>query len=194
MPIFSESLNRLKAFLSVNTVVKEEERLGGLKGQLFLKAWEGDKLVYSYESPNAIVDTASILIARLLKDSQEPTAGISFLAVGVGGAGWNLQNPPAPTVTQQTLESELFRKAIDAGNTSFVDPNTGSHTNVATKIVDFSTTFSEAEAVGPIVEMGLFGGDATVALNSGTMLNYRTFPVLNKTAAMTFSVIFRITC
>lgn len=180
--------------MSVNSIVREEEHLGGLKGKLFLKAWEGGNLVYSYESPNVIVNTASVLIARLLKDSSEPTAGISYLAVGTGGTGWNLQNPPAPTVVQQTLESELFRKAIDAVNTSFVDPVTGNHTLVATNIVDFSTTFSESEAVGPIVEMGLFGGDASAALNSGTMLNYRTFPVLNKTAAMTFSVIFRITC
>jgi hypothetical protein len=59
--------------------------------------------------------------------------------------------------------------------------------------VDFSVTFNESEAVGAIVEMSLFGGDATAAANSGTMMNYRTFPVLNKTNAMTLSIIFRIT-
>jgi hypothetical protein len=194
MPIFTETLGKIKAALSFNAVMRETESLNGLQGKLFIKAWEGGNLVYSYESKNVIVNSASVLIARLLKDSSEPDAGISYFAVGTGGQGWDLQNPPAPSVTQLTLESELARKAISSVNTTFVDPATGDPTTVATNVVDFAATFSESEAVGPLVEMSLFGGDATAALNSGTMLNYRTFPVLNKTAAMTFSVIFRITC
>lgn len=194
MPIFKETLGKLKAALSFNAKMLEKETLRGLHGRLFIKAWENGQLVHSYESPNVIVNSASILIARLLKDSSEPDAGISYFAVGTGGSGWDLQDPPAPSVTQLTLESELARKAISSVNTTFVDPLTGDPTLAATNVVDFSATFSESEAVGPLVEMALFGGDATSALDSGTMLNYRTFPVLNKTASMTFSVIFRITC
>ena len=74
-----------------------------------------------------------------------------------------------------------------------MDPETGDPTTVPTNVLDFTATFAETEAVGPLVEMGLFGGDATDLLNSGTQVNYRTFPVLNKTNSMTLTIIFRIT-
>ena len=193
MPFFREALGKVSAALSFNAVMKEKENVGGLHGRLFIKAYEGGALVYDYESPNVIVKSASVLIARLLKDNTEPNAGISYFAVGTGNPVWSLQNPPAPAVTQVMLEAELARRALDPDATHFVDSD-GSSTLVATNIVDFTATFGESEAVGPIVEMALFGGDATAALNSGTMLNYRTFPVLNKTASMTFTVVFRITC
>lgn len=195
MPILvQEELKKVHASMASGLVLKESEQLGGLKGQLFIRAYEGDQLVYEYTRPNVVVKSASVLIARLLKDSKEPMGGIGYFAVGTGGAGWDLQDPPAPTINQTKLESELARKAIGPINTSFVDPDTGEHTVTPTNIVDFSASFSNSEAVGPLTEMALFGGDATAALNTGTMLNYRTFPVLNKTTAMHFSVIFRITC
>ena len=195
MPVIvHEELKKIHACLASGLVLKESEELGGLKGQLFIKAYEGDKLVYDYTSQNVVVKSASVLIARLLKDNKEPTSGISFFAVGTGGVGWDLQDPPAPTINQVKLESELARKAIGSANTSFVDPATGEYTTTPTNVVDFSASFSNSEAVGPLTEMALFGGDATASLNTGTMLNYRTFPVLNKTTAMHFSVIFRITC
>ena len=195
MPILvHEELNKLQASMASGLVIKESEQLGGLQGQLFIRAYEGDTLVYEYTRPNVVVKSASILIARLLKDSKEPLGGIGFFAVGTGGAGWDLQDPPAPTINQTRLESELARKAIGPVNTSFVDPATGDYTTTPTNVVDFSASFANSEAVGPLTEMALFGGDATSSLNSGTMLNYRTFPVLNKTTAMHFSVIFRITC
>ncbi len=192
MAFFREALGKIRASMSFNSTVREEESLRGLHGRLFIKAYEGGALVYDYESPNVIVNSASVLIARLLKDKNDPDAGISYFAVGTGALSWDLQNPPAPSVTQLVLESELARKVLAEG-TTFIDAE-GHATLVATNIVDFTANFGESEAVGPIVEMALFGGDATAALNSGTMLNYRTFPVLNKTAAMTFTVIFRITC
>ena len=126
--------------------------------------------------------------------SKKP-GGITFLAVGTGDPSWDIQDPPAPTTSQVALEGESDRKAISSSNTSFIDPNTGDPVGNATptNIVDYAVTFSESEAVGAIVEMGLFGGDATAASGTGTMLNYRTFPVINKTNSMTLSVIFRIT-
>ena len=86
---------------------------------------------------------------------------------------------------------KFYRKAIDFS--TFVHPETGEPTTVYTNIVDYSVTFGESEAVGPIVEMGLFGGGATAELTTGTMINWRTFPVVNKTSSMTLTVIFRIT-
>jgi hypothetical protein len=178
----------------LNSSMREKENFHGLKGELILKAYDmaqDGKLVYQYHHSNIIVNTASILIARLLKDSSEPQNGISFLAIGSGSGEWDLFDPPAPTTSKTFLENEFYRKSIDVS--TFVHPETGEPTNAYTNIVDYAVTFGEGEAVGPIVEMGLFGGDATAEINSGTMINWRTFPVINKTSTMSVTVIFRIT-
>lgn len=191
MGIFVEKCKKMVPMFRMSSSVRHDEKMSGLRGELFLKAYEKGDLVYDYHKSNIIVNTASILIARLLKDNEEPQNGISYLAVGSGSGSWDLFDPPAPTTSQTRLENEFYRKAIDLS--TFVHPETGEPTTVYTNIVDYSVTFGESEAVGPIVEMGLFGGDATTELNSGTMLNWRTFPVVNKTATMTLTVIFRIT-
>jgi len=172
-----------------------EEELNKLSGQyrIVLRDKTGH-IIEERTGSNIIVNSASVLIARLLKDNHEPTGGITYLAVGTGGSGWNLQNPPQPTNTQTKLEAEIARKAFSTEDVTFVDPDTGDPTSVPTNVVDFTVTFAETEAVGPLVEMGLFGGDATDITDSGTEVNYRTFPVLNKGSSMTMSITFRITC
>lgn len=175
--------------------LKHDETLAPLHGQFWMTLRDAHtgKVIEERHNHNIIVNTASILIARLLKDNAEPAAGISYLAVGTGASGWSLQNPPQPTNTQETLENEIARKAYTTEDVSFVDPTTGSHVSTPTNVVDFTATFAETEAVGPLVEMGMFGGDATDLADSGTMVNYRTFPVINKTNSMTLTIIFRIT-
>ena len=193
MGIFREATKKAASICRLMPVLREKEELRGLHGELILKAYDmaqDGKLVYSYQHSNIIVNTASILIARLLKNSSEPNNGISFLAIGSGRGNWDLFDPPAPTTSQTNLENEFFRKAIDTA--TFVHPITGEPTNACTNIVDYAVTFGEGEAVGPIVEMGLFGGDATAEPNTGTMINWRTFPVINKTSTMSVTVIFRI--
>lgn len=180
-----------KQLFKIATGVKEEEFYKGPKGRLTLVAKIDDKVVYEHIQDNIIVNTASILIARLLKDNSEPDAGISYLAVGSGNDSWDPFDPPAPTTSQTLLEDEFYRKTISKA--TFVDPQTGEPTTIPTNIVDYATSFSEAEAVGPIMELALFGGEATSTIDTGTMLNWRTFPVLNKTNAMTLTIIFRIT-
>lgn len=180
-----------KQLFRMATGMREEEYYNGAKGRLSLIAKESGKVVYEHVQDNIIVNTASVLIARLLKDPTEPDAGISYLGVGSGNDAWDPFDPPAPTTSQTLLEDEFYRKAIS--KSTFVDPQTGEPTTVPTNIVDYATSFSEAEAVGPIMELALFGGEATSTLNTGTMLNWRTFPVLNKTNAMTLTIIFRIT-
>jgi hypothetical protein len=192
MSLIKETVKGLnKVMLSLGAAFKFKEQHRRLKGELFLKVYEKGNLVYEYQKHNIIVNTASILIARLLKDNKEPTNGISYLAVGSGSAGWNPFDPPAPTTSQTLLENEFERKAIEL--TTFVNPETGEPTTVETNIVDYSVTFGEADAVGPIMEMGLFGGDATSERNTGCLVNHRTFPVINKTNSMTLTIIFRIT-
>ena len=190
--MFKEILGKgLKQLLQLVTGVKYEENPKRLKGELFLFLKEDGKIIKTIHQSNIIVNTASILISRLLKNNHEPVAGISYLAVGSGNSAWNPFDPPAPTTSQTLLENEFFRKSISMS--TFVDPQTAEPTSVATNIVDYATTFSEAEAVGPIMELSLFGGEANTTLGTGTMVNWRTFPVLNKTSAMTLTIIFRIT-
>lgn len=174
---------------------RHEEKMPALSGRwrMVLRDTATGRVIEERDGSNIIVNSASVLIARLLKDSKEPDGGITYLAVGVGAPGWNLQNPPQPTNTQTKLNQEIARKAFTTEDVSFIDPDTGDPTSVPTNVVDYTCTFAETEAVGPLVEMGLFGGDATDLPDSGTEINFRTFPVMNKSSSMTLTVIFRIT-
>jgi len=192
MALFKEILKKTKPLgMLFGSALRYQEEGPKVKGHLTIHLYEGGKEIYSYEKHNIIVNSASILIAQLLKDNTEPDNGISYLGVGSGSGGWDPFDPPAPTTSQTQLENEFSRKSIDLK--SFVDPDTGEPTTTPTNIVDYSVTFGEAEAVGPIMELALFGGDATSSLNSGTMVNWRTFPVINKTNSMIMTIIFRIT-
>lgn len=162
------------------------------------------------EKRNLVVKDASILLARLLKDNAEPPKGAYVLAVGTGDTGWDPMNPPAPTDTQRALYSEITRKTFST--TQFIDSG-GLPVGYPTNIVDFTTIFTESEAVGPLVEMGLVGGnidsnlavrnpvsppngtyDPTVDLtNYETLVNYLTFAVVNKPATSTLEITWRIT-
>lgn len=163
-----------------------------------------------WEKKNLIVKDASILIARLMKNNSEPPKGAFVLAVGTGDSGWNPMAPPAPTNTQRALYSELTRKTFST--TTFVDA-AGVPTAIPTNVVDFTTIFTESEAVGPLVEMGLIGGNistnlsvrnpvsppngaynATLDLTTReTLINYLTFPVINKPATSTMEIVWRLT-
>jgi len=173
--------------------IKHEEKAPRLRGQYRLILRENGKTIEERTDHNIIVNSASVLIARLLKDSHEPDGGITYLAVGTGASGWNLQNPPQPTTSQTTLFNEIARKAFTTQDVTFIDPETGEPTTIPTNVVDFTATFAETEAVGALVEMGLFGGDATDLADSGSEINYRTFPTINKSNSMTLTIIFRIT-
>lgn len=192
--IFLENFKRAFESTFGGFRLKYQEKVKGLHGEYWMILRENGRIVAKRHDTNIIVNSASILIARLLKDSKEPDGGITYLAVGSGGVGWNLQNPPQPTNTQTTLNNELARKAFSTEDIVFIDPDSGNPTIIPTNVLDFTATFAETEAVGPIVEMGLFGGDATDLPDTGTEINYRTFPVLNKSNSMTLTIIFRITC
>lgn len=182
-----------------------------LKGKVFitLRDSKSGEIQEQREQDNLIVRDASILIARLLKDSLEPTKGLFVLAVGTGDTGWNPLAPPAPTITQRSLYSELARKTFS--QTRFIDSG-GLPTSIPTNVLDFTTSFTETEAVGPLVEMGLLGGnintnlsvrnpvtppngtyDPTVDLTTyETMFNYLTFSAISKPATSTLEITWRI--
>jgi hypothetical protein len=52
--------------------------------------------------------------------------------------------------------------------------------------------FDYADANGPLVEMGLFGGDDALLPNSGTRVNAKHFAVLNKNATSQLTILWRL--
>jgi hypothetical protein len=182
-----------------------------LKGKVWIKHEDRngnvlDELTFN----NVITKDASIFLARLCKDPSEPSSGVFALAVGTGDVGWDLQNPPAATSNDRALSAEVARKQVSS--TAFIDSG-GNPTAIPTNIVDFTTTFSESEAVGPLVEMGLIAApvDTTPPLTAvpvtpaspydpaldmstfDTLFNSRHFPVINKQNTTTLTIVWRIT-
>jgi hypothetical protein len=186
-------------------------------GEIFLEIRNGKtgELIHKDHFKNIVTKDASILIARLMKsppipNTSEPSFGCFALAVGTGDVGWDLQNPPPGTITQRSLYNEIGRKQFSAA--SFIDED-GAISSIPTNVVDFTTQFSESEAVGAIVEMGVLGGDVntnmaitnpilppngtydpTVDVTGKDMLgNYKTFAVKNKNAGETLTLTWRFT-
>jgi len=199
----------------MNVGRKTNDLYRGIRGEVFWTLKDSTTGLKTHgHRKNVVTMDASILIARLMRSSatphvSEPSFGVYALAVGTGDVGWNLQNPPPATDTQRSLYSEIGRKAI--ASASFIDGD-GAVSGIPTNVVDFTTTFSESEAVGPIVEMGLIGGDnstnmgvsSPVLPSNGaydptvnlvgldTLINYLTFPVINKPPTSTLSWVWRL--
>jgi hypothetical protein len=141
------------------------------------------------EFPNLIVNKASILMAQRMAPGSAPDVntgtyipdGLQYLAVGTGYGSGDYMTPEPASLVATTLRKEIFRKEFTSW--TFVDPMTGNNTSTPTNVLKLVTTFLESEAVGPLVEMGIFGGDATSTLNSGHMFNYKTFAVKKIQAA-----------
>ena len=200
--IFKEFIKKVNSQtkMGFSYLYKEYLRITGKwKGEFFITLSYADGRVETLYKRNIIVDSSSTLIARLLVDGQAavdpsgPAHGIWVLAVGTGDASWDKQNPPAPTTGETQLVSELTRKRFS--EVYFVKTDgSGLPAATYTNIIDFQTVFNESEAVGPLVEFGLFGGDADEGVaNSGNMVNCLRFPVINKPNNATMSIIFRLT-
>jgi len=139
---------------------------------------------------NIITNAASVLLAQLINNNMSVAYGAFGLAVGTGEAGWNLlPSPPAATATQTQLFNELFRKQFQS--TAFVA--TVQYPTPPSNVLDLTTFFAESEAVGALTEMGLVGGNASLTANTGTLINYRTFPVINKPNTATLTITWRLT-
>jgi hypothetical protein len=183
-------------------------------GRVFIKMWDartGD-LQVEHEVPNTVTLDASLLVAALTRDPNEPAHGINMLAVGTGALGAVL-NPDKPTNEQRRLNNEIARKPFS--ETTFRDAN-GAAVAIRTNVVDYTTIFGESEAVGPLNEMGLLstisdnvsvknpnpnfagqGGqpyDPTVDTSEyDVLVNFLTFGVVVKPATSIFTVTWRLT-
>lgn len=211
-----ESFDKAHDFqISGEMTVFNETTLKLFSGEIFWELCHQNGTVETGHVKNIVTLDAGILLARLMKSPaianvSEPAFGIFALAVGTGDVGWDPLNPPPATITQRSLYNELARKQIASSN--FITAG-GTISGVPTNKVDFTTIFSEAEAVGALTEMGLVGGDintnmairnpvlppngtydATVDLvGKDTLVNYVTFPVINKPPTSTLRLTWRIT-
>lgn len=207
---FRRATEKAPAF-AVKQVIGEDFR-HHIRGDVFISMHDGKtgELQEYRELLNLVVLDASILIARLMKNNVEPPFGIYALAIGTGAPGWNPMSPPAATNTQRSLWSEIARKTFAV--TQFINSG-GLPVAIPTNVVDFTTTFAEAEAVGALDEMGLIGGnvstnmsvrnpvlppngayDPTVDLTQfDTLVNYLTFAVINKPATSILTIVWRLT-
>lgn len=182
----------------LNLKPKDTFNISKMKGEIFVSKRVRDPLTGAF-SPwsekelmfNVVTDGASVVLARLMKDPTEPMGGVQYFALGTGNIGWDAFNPPPPDPAITTLEAEVGRVAPTSA--TFIDPNTFLPTATPTNIVDFDFIFGESDAVGPLKECALFGGDATASANTGTPLTDRTFPVISKTSFMELAFTYRLT-
>lgn len=143
--------------------------------------------------------------------------GIDMLAVGTGASG-SSASPDIADYRQRSLNVPLFRKTFTSvvyrkpnGDLS-VDNN---NDPIPTNIVDFTTTFESADAVGALTEMGLmctfsetgnnladFDPSGDVFPQRSTelditshdiLVNYLTFPVINKPSGAILAITWRLT-
>jgi hypothetical protein len=207
----SESLREPTEQVGFSFAVRAADQGPHIRGEVFLCLRDGETGAIQEERhlENLVVLDASILLARLARDNQEPPHGIFALAIGTGDTGWDPMNPPAPTNTQRALYGEITRKTF--ASVQFVD-GAGAPVAYPTRVVDFNTIYTESEAVGPLVEMGLIGGnistnmsirnpvtppngpyDPTVDLTAfETLFNVLNFKVVNKPPTSTLAITWRL--
>ena len=136
-------------------------------GELTISLLRNGEIIKQEKIKNTIVNKASELLALLLKSNNSSQKGIEYVAVGTGFGTGTSTSPQSPSLSDVKLKQEIFRKTV----TSVVNNNS----------VTFSTTFSDSEAVGQLVEAGLFGGTvANSSTDSGFLFSYKTFSAWNK--------------
>lgn len=167
----------------------EQGRKWLLKGDIVCVMTNKDGSVERRVMENVIVDQASMLMAQLMKETSG-ISGIMTLAVGTGDPGWDLQNPPPATSAQTQLVNELERKVFER---SYYVDDAGVESLTRTNRVAYETKYDETEAVGALVEMGLFGGVGATTPGAGDMCNYHTFPVWNKSSTSTLTISWLLT-
>lgn len=215
MPIFRDKIKKLTSGFKMGMGLQYEEPTGiRCKGRVMFHMVDArtGEVQLDRAQDNVVTLDAGLLVAALMKDPKEPKNGINMLAVGTGALG-SLLSPDAPTRNQRRLNEEIYRKPF--AETTFRDAN-GAAVGIRTNVVDFTTVFGQAEAVGPLNEMGLvstisnnqsiknpnpnFAGqggqpyDPTIDTAQYDMLvNYLTFAVVSKPATSILTITWRLT-
>lgn len=207
---FRDRIQRLREGIKLGMGMRYGEFFYPVRGDVFFEMRDAatGTLLEGWHKKNLIMLDAGLLFARLAKDNEEPNAGINMLAVGTGATGATL-SPDAPDNRQRRLNNEIARKAF--ASTVFRDTS-GNAVAYPTNVVDFTTTFGEAEAVGPLNEMGLIStvSDNTLITNPNPdtfpsrdvtvdvtdydlLVNYLTFAPISKPSTAVVTITWRLT-
>ena len=132
-----------------------------------------------FTSHNLIVIGFGLLVASLLKGDSTFGFPITQWAVGEGeGAFWDdlstqdRQNKSQFSLTQ--LYNETFRKPVTI---SFIDSNNDPVTPGPSNRLEIQAQFGP-DVTGSLREFGLFGGNATTALDTGIMIDHKAHSVI----------------
>jgi hypothetical protein len=181
-----------------------------VKGEVFIEMVDipSGIVLHKDHRQNVITLDAGILAAILFRDPSSRNFGVYMLAVGTGATGAIL-SPDAPDARQRKLNAEIARKPFSS--TTFRDAS-GNAVAIPTNIVDYTCTFDEGEAVGPLNEMGLISPisanpassspnpnafptrDLTLDLTLYDILvNYLTYSVISKPNTARLTITWRLT-
>lgn len=138
---------------------------------------------------NTIVESAWPLIAGLLKNDPA-LRGIGYWAVGTGRAGWDLAHPAIDAAAAR-LSEEFDRMPVAPEAVVYIGGD-GNPSREPTPCIEAGVVFSwNQDRV--LREFGLFGGDATEAAGSGTLINYVIHPRVDIAAGRSLSRRLRFT-
>ena len=210
MSIAKDRVKQPREKVSLGLALSGTEALRLAKGEVFIEMVDGSsgEVLHKEHRTNVITLDAGILAAILFRDPDSRTNGANMLAVGTGALGAIL-SPNAPDPDQRKLNAEIERKPWSS--TTFRDAD-GTAVAIPTNIVDFTVTYDEAEAVGPLNEMGILStisdNVATTNPNPDTfpnrdvtrdltlydiLVNYLTFSVITKPNTARLTITWRIT-
>lgn len=137
---------------------------------------------------NLIVNSCNPLLAALMR-GEPGFSGILYWAVGEGAASWDKLSP-SPDAEDGQLAKELARKALSTEDIVYLDEKNQAILGPTARL-QIGAIFTREELGGSgtrsLREFGLFGGDATEALNSGRMIDYVIHPRIQLTAGMTLT-------
>lgn len=152
------------------------------------RIYKNGVLVDEIHSHNLIVNSFLNLVMCLMKQ-QNGYKGLQYWAVGSGSASWDT-TPVTPDIKATRLTAEIGRVALSADCFSFLNSENEVVTTPS-NILQVRRVFGENECNGVWREFGIFGGNATTAVNSGIMINKRHHGVITKTNDMTVERIMR---
>tara|TARA_B100001094_G_scaffold276690_1_gene285031 strand:+ start:96 stop:731 length:636 start_codon:yes stop_codon:yes gene_type:complete len=210
MSIVQDQFNRPGEAATIGMHLPHSASMRLVKGEVFIEMVDAasGELLHKEHRQNVITLDAGILAAILLRDPNSRTHGFNMLSVGTGATGAVL-SPDAPDSRQRKLNAEIARKPFSS--TTFRDAS-GAAVAIPTNIVDYTCTFDESEAVGPLNEMGI---QSTISANPAVtnpnpdvfpnrvltrdlttldiLCNYLTFGVITKPNTARLTITWRIT-
>jgi hypothetical protein len=205
-----EHIDKARQAIKMGATLTQQTTLRPPKGSLIVEMRDSKtgEVLENWAKDNVITKDGGVLAALLFQSRGGPARGLSMLTVGTGARG-SLLNPDAPDARQRALEAEIGRKVF--ASVVYRDSDGGASA-IPTNVVDFTTTFGEAEAVGPLNEMGLVSPlsdnpnvktpveavfpeyDGTVDVSAHDILiNYLTFPVMSKPSTAILTITWRLT-